>query len=174
MIKAVLFIAGSIFITWISIPSLRHPGSHGYYRYFAWECIWGLFLVNVPPWFENPFDWHQIISWILLFTSIIPLFTGVILLRQAGKPTDALEATTKLVRSGVFRYIRHPLYASLLYLDWGLFFKSPSLIGGCIAAVASAFLFATALADERECLGKFGDEYATYIKQTKLFIPFVF
>jgi protein-S-isoprenylcysteine O-methyltransferase Ste14 len=173
MTEAALFFAGSIFITGISIPSLRHPGSHGYYRYYAWECIWGLFLINAHRWFVHPFDWYQIISWILLFTSLIPLFTGVILLRHAGKPTDALEATTQLVRSGIYRYIRHPLYASLLYLAWGVFFKSPSLPGGCIAVVASAFLFATARADERECLVKFGNEYASYIKQTKAFIPYV-
>jgi protein-S-isoprenylcysteine O-methyltransferase Ste14 len=173
MIQAILFIAGTIIITGISIPSFQYPGSHGYYRFFAWECIWGLFLIDVTKWFVNPFDWYQIISWILLFTSLIPLFTGVIMLRHIGKPTDALEATTRLVRSGIYRYIRHPLYASLLYLAWGIFFKSPFLLGGCIATVASVFLFATARADERECLVKFGNEYASYIKQTKAFIPFV-
>jgi protein-S-isoprenylcysteine O-methyltransferase Ste14 len=174
MIETALFFAGSIFITWISIPSLLHPGSHGFYRYFAWEAIWGLILINAARWFSQPFAWYQIISWILLLMSLIPLITGVFLLRQAGKPTNALEATTQLVRSGIFRYIRHPLYASLLYFAWGTFFKSPSLPGGCLAAVASVFLYATARADERECLVKFGGEYAIYMKQTKSFIPFVF
>ena len=102
-----------------------------------------------------------------------PYSCGVYLLRNAGKPTDALEATTHLVQSGIYRYIRHPLYASLLYLAWGIFFKSPSLLGGCLAAVASAFLYATARADESECMVKFGGEYAMYMKKTKMFIPFV-
>jgi hypothetical protein len=73
----------------------------------------------------------------------------------------------------IYHYIRHPLYASLLYLAWGIFFKSPSLLDGCIAAVATAFLYATARADENECLVKFGGEYAEYMKATKMFIPFI-
>ncbi len=174
MIETILFIAGSIFIIWISTPSLRRPGSHGFYRFFAWEIILGMFLVNVRGWFVHPFAWYQIISWILLFASLVPFISGVYLLRHAGKPTDALEATTQLVQSGIYRFIRHPLYASLLYLAWGIFFKSPSLLDGCLAAVATAFLYATARADEAECLVKFGEEYAGYMKKTKLFIPFIF
>lgn len=174
MIEAVIFIAWSIVFTWVSIPSLQRPRSHGYYRVFAWESILGLFVINVSRWFIRPFAWYQVISWVLLFASLIPLFSGVYLLRNSGKPTDALEATTKLVTTGIYKFIRHPLYTSLLYLAWGLFFKSPSLLGGCLVIVASAFLYATALADERECLVKFGKEYAEYMNKTRMIIPFLF
>jgi protein-S-isoprenylcysteine O-methyltransferase Ste14 len=173
MIEAILFTIGSIIITWISIPSLRQPGSHGFYRFFAWEGILGMFLTNLRGWFDHPFTWHQIISWILLFGSLVPILWGVILLRQAGKPTDALEATTQLVQSGIYRFIRHPLYSSLLFLAWGIFFKSPGLLDGCIVIVSTAFLYATARADEAECLVKFGEKYGDYMKKTKRFIPFV-
>ena len=174
MVETVIFIAVSILIAWISIPSLRHPGSHGFYRFFAWEIILGLFLVNVRGWFVHPFAWYQVISWVLLVVSLVPIIYGVILLRRAGKPTDALEATTQLVQGGIYRFIRHPLYASLLYLAWGIFFKSPSLLDGCLAVVATAFLYATARADEAECLVKFGGQYNDYMKKTKMFVPFVF
>jgi protein-S-isoprenylcysteine O-methyltransferase Ste14 len=174
MIETILFFAGSIFITWISIPSLRQTGSHGFYRFFAWEIILGMFLMNASGWFVHPFAWYQIISWILLFISLVPIISGVYLLRHAGKPTDALEATTRLVQSGIYRFIRHPLYASLLYLAWGIFFKSPSLLDACLAIVATAFLYATGRADEAECRVKFGEEYAGYMKKTRMFIPFVF
>jgi protein-S-isoprenylcysteine O-methyltransferase Ste14 len=91
-----------------------------------------------------------------------------------GRPTDLLEATTHLVTTGIFQFIRHPLYASLIYLSWGIFFKSPSLLGGCLAVVSTGFLIATARADESECLVKFGDEYIEYMKKTKMFIPLVY
>lgn len=174
MIEAILFISGSIIIVWVSMPSLRRPGSHGYFRFFAWECIWGLFMTNARAWFVHLYAWNQIISWILLIISLYPLISGVYLLRNAGRPTDALEATTQLVQKGIYRFIRHPLYASLLYLAWGIFFKSPSLLGSCLVMVVSAFLYATATADERECLTKFGNDYAIYVKKTRMFIPFVF
>ena len=174
MIESILFIAWSIPILWISFPSLGRPGSHGFYRFFAWETILGMFLWNGRGWFVHPFDWYQIISWMLLFASLVPLVWGVILLRQAGMPTDTLEATTQLVQSGIYRFIRHPLYASLLYLGWGIFFKSPGLLDGCLVVVATAFLYGTALADEAECLVRFGEKYGGYMKKTKRFIPFVF
>ena len=174
MIETILFIAGSLFIISISVPSLRQPGSHGFYRFFAWEAILGMLLINLRCWFLHPFAWYQVISWVLLFTSLVPIISGVYQLRHTGKPTDALEATTQLVQNGIFRYIRHPLYASLLYLAWGIFFKFPALLDGCLVAIATAFLYVTARADEAECLIKFGDQYAGYMKKTKMFIPFVF
>jgi protein-S-isoprenylcysteine O-methyltransferase Ste14 len=174
MPETLFFVFGSAVILWFSWSPLRQPGSHGFYRFFAWEAILGLFVLNVRTWFVNPLAWYQLISWILLFASLVPIFYGVLLLRTVGKPTDALEATTQLVTTGIYHIIRHPLYASLIYLAWGIFFKSPSLLDGLIATVATAFLYATARADENECLVKFGQEYGTYMKQTKMFIPFIY
>jgi protein-S-isoprenylcysteine O-methyltransferase Ste14 len=174
MIESIIFATASIFIVWYSLPSLRQPGSHGFYRFFAWEIILGMFVLNLRGWFARPFVWYQIVSWILLIASLIPVIYGAILLRTVGKPTDELEATTQLVTKGIYHFIRHPLYASPLYLTWGIFFKSPSLLDGCLVIVATAFLYAIARADERECMEKFGEEYAGYMKKTKMFIPFVF
>jgi len=174
MIATIIFALGSAGIVWVSIPSLRQPGSHGFYRFFAWEIILGLLAINLRSWFLNPFSWYQIVSWILLIVCLIPILYGVFLLRTAGKPTDQLEATTQLVTKGIYQFIRHPLYASLIYLAWGIFFKLPSLLGVCMAVISTAFLYTTARADEFECLAKFGDKYAGYMKKTKMFIPLVF
>ena len=174
MLEIIIFLIGSIGIIWISIPSLRQPGSHGFYRFFVWEIILGAFVLNLRDWFVQPMAWHQIISWILLIASLVLIIYGVILLRMVGKPTDELEATTQLVTKGIYHFIRHPLYASLLYLAWGLFFKSPSLLDGCLAVVTTAFLYATARADEKECVLKFGEKYSNYMKKTRMFIPLVF
>ena len=174
MIEFILFLATSLIITWISLPSLRKTGSHGYFRFFAWEGILGLFFINLHGWFNNPFSWHQMVSWFLLILSLIPLIAGVYELKKSGKPSDALEATTHLVDKGIYRYIRHPLYASLLFLAWGIFFKSPSILDGCVVLITTAFLYTTARADENECLCKFGEPYQTYMTKTRLFIPFIF
>ncbi len=34
-----LILAGSLLVAWLSRRPLRHPGSHGFYRFFAWEGI---------------------------------------------------------------------------------------------------------------------------------------
>ena len=158
------------------------PHSHGFYRFFAWEAILALVLLNFPHWVINPFSVHQLISWLLLIISIFLVVHGVHLLRVIGKPdrnrSDAelleFEKTTHLVTVGVYQYIRHPLYASLLFLAWGAFLKQPSFPGIFLAISATIFLLLTAKNDEAECLQHFGDAYQTYMLGTKRFIPFLF
>jgi len=183
MWKLVAFSFVTLLLIYISRASLRTPHSHGFYRFFAWEAILALYVINIEFWFRDPFVWHQIIAWTLLFAALLPLAFGVQALKARGKPVAnregdpsllAFEKTTQLVKSGVYKYIRHPLYSSLLLLAWGTFFKLPSLVGGGLVITATFFLIATAKADESECIQFFGAAYQDYMKQTKRFIPFLF
>jgi isoprenylcysteine carboxyl methyltransferase (ICMT) family protein YpbQ len=56
---------------------------------------------------------------VLLLGSIPLAGHAIYLLRRTGMPKGSIETTTELVTGGVFRYIRHPLYASLILLGWG-------------------------------------------------------
>jgi protein-S-isoprenylcysteine O-methyltransferase Ste14 len=182
MWNAIAFVLLSSILIYISRKSLHSPRSHGFYRFFAWEFILALFLFNIKFWFQDPLAWYQLIAWTLLFASLIPLAFGVNALKSRGKPSAnregdpslfEFERTSQLVTSGVYKYIRHPLYSSLLLLTWGMFFKLPSLIGGALAVAATLFLLTTAKADEAECIQFFGAEYQIYMKHTKRFIPFL-
>jgi len=84
-----------------------------------------------------------------------------------------MEKTTKLVVEGAYRYIRHPMYSSLLFLGWGAFFKSISILGMVLAVLATIFLILTGKMEEKENIRYFGREYEGYINKTKMFIPFV-
>lgn len=166
----------------ISLRSFRRPFSHGFYRFFAWEAILVLFLMNVDSWFRRPFSLLQIFSWLCLSASLFLLIHSVQPLKLRGKPTgmrrDAalfgVEKTTHLVTTGAYHYIRHPLYSSLLLLAWGIFFKSPSWPGAALVGLATAFLTWTAMAEERENQRYFGAEYQQYMRSTKRFIPYIF
>jgi len=183
MFKLIAFAVLSACLIYISWGSLRVPRSHGFYRFFAWEFIVALFLLNVDAWFRNPFSWHQLVSWFLLIIYIIPLAFGVRSLASQGKPVKhreaepqllAFEKTTTLVTTGIYHYIRHALYSSLLFLTWGVFCKIPTWSGALLALTATLFLVATAKADEAECIRFFGPAYEAYMKQTKMFVPFLF
>jgi protein-S-isoprenylcysteine O-methyltransferase Ste14 len=181
--KAIVFVVATLGLLYVSRQSLSRPRSHGFYRFFAWELILALLLLNVTHWIESPLAWYQVISWFLLFICIIPLLMGIRALRLRGKPDArqrtepgllAFERTTKLVTQGIYRYIRHPLYSSLFILDWGIFFKRPSWVGLTLAVVASLMLVATARKDEAECVETFGTEYRQYMQHTRMFIPYIF
>lgn len=173
---------GSLLLIGISWRSLRRPHSHGFYRFFAWEAMLGLLVANAPVWFDNRFAAHQLLSWALLFGSLLVLFLGLHQLRSAGRPDArrddaelfAFERTSQMVSSGIFRYIRHPLYCSLLLLAWGICWKQANGLTVGLALFASGMLYLTAKRDEAECQAYFGDAYGRYMQRSRMFIPWLF
>lgn len=181
MVRVIIFLLLSIPVIIISRKSIIRLKSHGFYRFFSWECILWLLATNYPYWFTHPFSVFQIISWILLFISIYLVLAGVMEMKKTGKAVEnreekelfKFERTTELVDTGIFSYIRHPLYSSLLFITWGIFFKNPNLETGITAVLSSLFLFLTAIFDEIECLAYFGEKYTGYMKRSKRFVPFI-
>lgn len=182
MISAVAFAVGSIPIVWWSRRSLVHPTSHGFPRFFAFEAILALLVLNVGHWFAAPFSPRQLASWFLLIISIVLVVWGLVLLLRIGSarpaeeesPLFEWENTESLVTTGVFRYVRHPMYSSLLFLAWGAFLKFISVTTASLVAVATLALVATARAEELESVARFGQEYRDYMKRTHRFVPFLF
>ncbi|MBN1398215.1 MAG: isoprenylcysteine carboxylmethyltransferase family protein [Bacteroidetes bacterium] len=155
--------------------SLKANRPHGIPRFFAFESILILLLLNIPAWFQNPLAWNQLISWILLIFSVVFAFTGFFLLRIVGKPQNGdIENTSKLVTTGLYKYIRHPLYSSLLLLGTGIFLKDITSVSAVFAILNAAALFLTARYEEKEMIDKFGDEYKTYMQKTRMFLPYIF
>ncbi len=185
MTQVVVFVAVSAALAYLSRASLASPRSHGFYRFFAWELIVALVLVNfvsLAQWFGDPVSSRQVLSWILLVTSLGPAVLGAHALRTAGAPQRnhrrdepllGIEKTTRLVTTGPFRYIRHPLYCSLLLLTWGVFLKRPTWLAGAMAIGASGLLIATAKVEERENARYFGPAYRAYMRTTTMFVPFL-
>ena len=189
VVRVAVFFAVSAAIVWLSWRSLRSLRSHGFYRFFAFELLLALILQNVPIWFRDPFSMRQWASYTLGLVSMALAAEGFRLLHVIGKPAEAsqvarrpvsdtnlaFENTTQLVTVGAYRLIRHPLYASLLALAWCAYFKDPR--GGITMGLtlgATAFLIATAIAEERENAARFGEPYAAYRKRTWRFVPFLF
>ncbi|NIO28660.1 MAG: isoprenylcysteine carboxylmethyltransferase family protein [Candidatus Latescibacteria bacterium] len=182
MFKLVAFFVSTAFFIYLSRASLRAPRSHGFYRFFFFESVLVLVLLNADRWFQDPFSARQIVSWLLLAVSIVLVVHGTYLLRIVGRPDNkridevpliGIEKTTSLVTVGAYKYIRHPMYGSGFYGTWGVFFKDPSWLGFIIALAATTFLVLTAKIEEAECLRYFGPSYQAYMKRTKMFVPFL-
>ena len=182
MEKWIAFTVLSVPVIYFSWRTLFNVKSHGFYRFFSWECIIWLLVSNYSFWFDNPLSVNQIFSWIFLSVSLYLIIAGVILIKKVGKPGNNraeknlynFENTTELVDNGIFYYIRHPLYSSLLFLTWGIFFKKTTEILLLVSTLSSLFLYLTARFDENECIRYFGHKYERYMKRSKMFIPFVF
>jgi len=179
--QGVVLILGTLGLTLVSLKSISKPGTHGFYRFFAWELILLLYVLNMPVWDKDIDSVHQLAAEGFFIVSLLMVVTGVLQLRLFGEPDNNrnevpmvhFEKTTVLVTTGVYRYIRHPLYGSLFFLCWGFFCKNPSIAGGGIAVVASVFLMLAARAEEAESVRFFGNQYQEYMSRSKMLIPFI-
>ena len=84
VIRILMFFFGSFLLLALSWRSLRNIRSHGFYRFFAFEIILILLLVNATFWFQSPHAVLQLISWFLLLLSIIFVSHGFYLLKKTG------------------------------------------------------------------------------------------
>ena len=182
MSGTVIFVVASCLLAYVSRHSLKIPSSHGFFRFFAWEAMLTLIILNASHWFDDTTSPRQMLSWFLLFCSLVLvapgayafLRSGNISARREGPALFPFERTTTLITTGAYRYIRHPMYSALMFLAWGTYFKDPSWPGTFLAITASILLFKTATADEAECIGYFGEAYREYMRTTRRFVPFLF
>lgn len=180
-VQWIFLLAGSLALLWISRRPLMNPGCHGFYRFFALEATIVLLTFNAPYWFVDRFSREQLVSWALLFVALYFLLDGIRLLRRRGQldpsrrdPTLlGFERTRHLVTEGLYGHIRHPLYASVILLAWGLYLKAPSISAALLAATATVFMALTARVEERECLDHFRDAYRDYMARTRMFLPWL-
>ena len=181
MFDAIVFVAASAALGWISRHALRQPRSHGFLRFFAAECILALLVLGqhavVADWWAP----RQLASVALLLVALTLPLHAMWLLFTRGRPTPArvdpalfdFERTSTLVTSGAYRFIRHPMYAALLFLTWGLCLGAPSAFALLLALAASVLLELTARREEQECLAWFGESYRDYQSGTRRFVPFL-
>jgi protein-S-isoprenylcysteine O-methyltransferase Ste14 len=170
----IVLITGTILIILFSwFLSIKYKRYHGIARFFAFESVFILVLMNYNVWFQKPFSPLQLLSWAMLIISIYAVIAGYLLLKRKGKPTVNFENTSLLVKTGIYALIRHPLYLSVFLLGTGVMLKKPEpfqLVLGTINLIA---VWITARIEENEMITRFGDEYRTYMKETKMFIPFI-
>lgn len=182
ILEIIFFAVGTAWLLYVSRDSLRAPRSHGFYRFFAWELMLVLIVLNMDGWYDAPMTIDQIICGMLMSISLLLAVVGYQSLRLFGEQDDnrndgpllVFEKTTVLVTHGIFRYIRHPMYSSLIFLDGGLFMKKMSWSSGSIALVAFALLLLATLAEEMENTRYFGAQYQEYMKRSKRFVPFLY
>jgi protein-S-isoprenylcysteine O-methyltransferase Ste14 len=71
----------------------------------------------------------------------------------------------QLVTTGIFQYIRHPHYTSLLILGFGLALFFYSFLALTIAFISIPIMIWSILDEEKCLLKQYGDEYKTYMKK---------
>src|ERR1700741_2468105 len=79
-----------------------------------------------------------------------------------------------LVKNGVYRLIRHPMYSSFFLLGLAQMLLLPNWLAGGSGLVGAAVLYAFRVKrEEQMMLESFGEEYRAYMTDTKSLIPWI-
>ncbi|UZE47156.1 protein-S-isoprenylcysteine O-methyltransferase [Rhodopseudomonas sp. P2A-2r] len=81
----------------------------------------------------------------------------------------------QIVRAGVYRLIRHPMYASFWLWALAQAFLLPNAVAALSGLVAVAILFFARIGfEERMLTEAFGEDYRVYMRETKRIIPGIY
>jgi protein-S-isoprenylcysteine O-methyltransferase Ste14 len=80
-----------------------------------------------------------------------------------------------LVQTGIYRFIRHPMYASFFVLALAQFLLLPNWVAGGAGLVGVSILYAFRARNEERLMHEtFGSNYVHYMTKTKRLIPWIF
>ena len=156
------------------LPSLGPRGE-------GWVLVQGiLFVLIVAAGFSVNGAWAReartvttIIAGVLFVAGLLLAVSGAMELREAFTPVPRPREGARLVKTGAYALVRHPVYGGLVIaaLGWGLFAASPVTIG--LALVLLGF-FRLKSAREEAWLEEAYPDYGAYRARTRRLIPFLY
>ena len=102
---------------------------------------------------------------------IVLAFGSVLAVRGMAQIFGDKTPALGVVRTGVFKLTRHPIYLAEILVYVGLLILSTSLAAIVVAAAAAVFLHFLSRHEEKLLLRRFGREYADYMKIVPMWIP---
>jgi len=86
-----------------------------------------------------------------------------------------IQKDHKLIKKGLYKYVRHPMYLGMLFLFFGLAIALNSFYGvlALIVFFIPALLYRIS-AEEGLLMKEFGNQYLDYMEKTKKLIPKVY
>ncbi len=137
-----------------------------YIMYICWipmtEVIWDI---------VNP--WLRLVVFGLMLFSVCGVTTALLNLnpiQMLGIAKRPEAAPTRLVLSGLYGFVRHPIYTFSLMLLW----VTPRLTLGhlLLATMFTLYVvYAVAVFEEPDLVKEFGSDYEKYMKTTPRFVP---
>lgn len=122
-------------------------------------------LAAAVPSFHVALPWHRAVAAVLVIAGAIVTFAGVVAFRRAGTTVNPMApaSASALVRTGIYRVTRNPMYLGflLVLLGWA------ATLSNALAAVAVP-LFVWYMnrfqisPEERALAALFGAEYVAY------------
>ncbi len=133
-------------------------------------------MIVLKLWKQRIESLPEFVHWV----GVVPMVIGLIILLACvaefalrGKATPApIDAPKRLVVSGLYRFVRNPMYVGVVTLVFGeaIYLMSPPLLLYSVFAWLMFQLFITTY-EEPTLRKNFGEEYEAYCQRVRRWIP---
>lgn len=151
----------------------------------AWILVIAYFL---SPWGQNNFlnqtnltifsifktTTAQIIGIIFLIGGLITAIVARKTLADNWSGNVELKKDHKLITTGIYKYVRHPIYTGVSFMGFGTFVLNHSLLSILFVVILVWFFIYKLKKEEVLLIKHFPNEYPAYMKRTKALIPFIY
>lgn len=128
--------------------------------------------------FILPFSWYtfevgynlKLFSYLAKIVGFFIIAISIFQLRKQLSPFPSPREGGKLIISGIFKYIRHPIYSGLLLLFFGFAFYQGSFYKMIIAFLLLILFYYKSIYEEKQLSHKFKN-YVNYRKDAGRFLP---
>jgi len=131
--------------------------------------LFAIYMFNIDFWeFTIPY----FLSTTFIIVSITGLLVIIIAILQLNKnlsPFPTPKSDSELIRTGLYKYIRHPIYTGILLMTFGYGFYTTSAFKIIISSLL-LILFYFKSSYEEERLQNVFSEYKHYKKSTRRFL----
>ena len=121
-----------------------------------------------------PFPWSglMVIGEILAVVTLMVGFLQTDAMDFIGvRQLEASKRSARLTTSGLYHYVRHPLYSAGLAFIWLLPYMTANVLA--INIGLTIYVLGGAFFEERKLRREFGQQYANYATVTPMFVPFL-
>lgn len=87
---------------------------------------------------------------------------------------DVPAENGKLIITGIYQYVRHPLYTGVILQVLGVFVLFPYIKVLIASVILIVYILIGSKLEEVKLIDEFGEEYISYKKKVKGLIPYIF
>jgi protein-S-isoprenylcysteine O-methyltransferase Ste14 len=99
------------------------------------------------------------------------LLSGYLAFKGLSQVFGKKRQKSGVIRTGVFSFVRHPIYLSEILLYLGFLMLNISLAAGAIWIIGIGFFYYISRYEEKLLLARYGEEYKRYMAEVPMWIP---
>jgi protein-S-isoprenylcysteine O-methyltransferase Ste14 len=109
---------------------------------------------------------------LLILCGLIVRWIAIATLKQHFTVDVAIGKDHRIIKTGLYRFIRHPAYAGTLlsFLGVGIYFSNYLSLAVIFVPICAAFMYRIEV-EEKALADAFGEEYRSYQAATKRLVP---